>query len=377
MSARAPRPSPSTIPSPAPAPQQLSQSPTSAMGGKPKGKDFSAMASRMGTTQQRMPTPQQQLPPQQQQPQQHQMTPQSEAAQQARAAQMQAAARAAAGLPPLERPTATSVTTIPPPVQMSTQAQQRRISGGYPPQQQQQQQMPMQQTMPSQYGGYQQQPPQQQQATSYAPAGGRRPSAGNMPPQARGGSITMAPQHSQPVARRPSVPKATRENTKATSTPSTSESRVAWQGTGAHVAPLVGQRLQELVKQLDPNYTIDPQAEEQVLQLADDFLDKVCKQALRLAQHRGSKTMDVADVQFVLAKQWNIVIPGLGPPQAKKPKSVAPAAASRQTSTASSAASSAQKRKSSATASSLPAAKLTKTNSGAPLAAGTSSSGGP
>ena len=68
------------------------------------------------------------------------------------------------------------------------------------------------------------------------------------------------------------------------------------------------------MKELDPSYSLDAEAEEQVLQLADDFLDRVCKQSLRLAQHRGSKTLDVQDVQLVLAKQWNIVLPGLGAP---------------------------------------------------------------
>jgi transcription initiation factor TFIID subunit TAF12 len=80
------------------------------------------------------------------------------------------------------------------------------------------------------------------------------------------------------------------------------------------MAPLVGQRIQDLVTSLDPSYTIDSQAQEQLLQLADDFLDKVCKQSLRMAVHRNSAVMEVQDVQLVLAKQWGIVIPGLGPP---------------------------------------------------------------
>jgi transcription initiation factor TFIID subunit TAF12 len=70
---------------------------------------------------------------------------------------------------------------------------------------------------------------------------------------------------------------------------------------------------------LDPSYNIDSQAEHQVLQLADDFLDKVCHQSLRLAQHRGSKTIDVKDIQTILIKQWGIVVPGLGPPVVRGP----------------------------------------------------------
>jgi histone H3/H4 len=83
------------------------------------------------------------------------------------------------------------------------------------------------------------------------------------------------------------------------------------------MAPLVGPRIADLVRSIDPNYGIEPDAEEQVLQLADDFLDKVTKQAIRLAQHRGSKTLEVRDLQIVLAKNFGIVVPGLGMPPAR------------------------------------------------------------
>jgi len=79
-------------------------------------------------------------------------------------------------------------------------------------------------------------------------------------------------------------------------------------------APLVGKRIQDLVQSIDPNYTLDAEAEEQVLQIADDFLDKVTRQSIRLAQHRGSKVLDVQDIQVVLAKHWGISVPGLGLP---------------------------------------------------------------
>ena len=90
------------------------------------------------------------------------------------------------------------------------------------------------------------------------------------------------------------------------------------------MAPLVGERIADLVKSLDPNYTIDEAAEEQVLQLADDFLDQVTRQSLRMAQHRGSKTLDVQDLQLVLSKQWGIVVPGLGAPTFRPSKVARP-----------------------------------------------------
>lgn len=135
----------------------------------------------------------------------------------------------------------------------------------------------------------------------------------------------------QPVAYRPpktattSTSSRPREPAGRTPPPSSIESKVTMQSSAAisstvqpYMAPLVGQRIQDLVSSLDPSYTIDSQAQEQLLQLADDFLDKVCKQSLRLATHRGSSIMEVQDVQLVLAKQWGIVIPGLGPPVLNK-----------------------------------------------------------
>jgi transcription initiation factor TFIID subunit TAF12 len=84
----------------------------------------------------------------------------------------------------------------------------------------------------------------------------------------------------------------------------------------------VGERIADLVKSIDPNYVIDPEAEEQVLQLADDFLEKVTRQATRLAQHRGSTIVDVQDLQIVLAKNFGIVVPGMGFPNIRPVKSV-------------------------------------------------------
>ena len=94
---------------------------------------------------------------------------------------------------------------------------------------------------------------------------------------------------------------------------------------GPHMAPLVGPRIAELVRSIDPNYGIEADAEEQILQLADDFLDKVTKQAVRLAQHRGSKTLDVRDLQIVLSKNFGIVVPGLGLPAVRPIKGAASA----------------------------------------------------
>ena len=78
------------------------------------------------------------------------------------------------------------------------------------------------------------------------------------------------------------------------------------------MAPLVGQKLQSILASIDPSYSLEPEAEEHLLRMADDFLDNVVKRGMRLAKHRGSDRLDVQDLSLVLRKGWGITVPGLG-----------------------------------------------------------------
>lgn len=136
--------------------------------------------------------------------------------------------------------------------------------------------------------------------------------------------MTKQPPPSRPAVARARAPRPAHvKDTKASHTPSVSESRLS--GT-AHQAPLLGSKIADLVASLDASFSMEAAAEDQLLTLVDDFVDKVVKQSMRLANHRSSKSLDVVDVQMVLAKQWGIVIPGLGPLLPKK-RTVATAAA--------------------------------------------------
>ena len=428
MSSRGP------IPSILPQPQQPSQmqiqqpqiqqqqiSTSAPPAGKPKGKDFSAMASRMAVP---IPAPAP-AAPLHSQPMIQNPIANDQAAQVARAAQMQAEARAAAGLPPLSKPSkwdatcatkiltyvlllfsniltisflkaATTVTTslsgIPSPrVNIPNQPQQQQYPGMVNAQQPQQHHPPHQQQQYSQSRtssqgfistGHQQSQHQQHQsqfsstnnpiygsgmASTQDPlsrlpnVSSNNSATGSLPTSTqRGSRPTPVMTSPQTAAYRPSKTATTntsaskpREPTGRTPQPSIIESKVTMQSSAAissavhpYMAPLVGQRIQDLVSSLDPSYTIDSQAQEQLLQLTDDFLDKVCKQSLRLATHRGSAIMEVQDVQMVLAKQWGIVIPGLGPPVLNKSR-VAPIPSSTTNSGTSNRQTSGTKRKSS------------------------------
>ncbi|EPS40309.1 hypothetical protein H072_5882 [Dactylellina haptotyla CBS 200.50] len=69
-------------------------------------------------------------------------------------------------------------------------------------------------------------------------------------------------------------------------------------------------KLQELVRQIDPDESLDPEVEESILELTDDFVDTLLTYACRMAKHRGSDTLDIRDVQMILERNWNIRIPG-------------------------------------------------------------------
>lgn len=266
---------------------------------------------------------------------------------------MQAAARAAAGLPPLEKPTATSVGTAP--TQRQQQQQQMAAPATNNPMQQQQQQQPNS-SQPPAGSGVRRAPSSgtsSSQANPMANPNARQAAANaqaaklqqqqqaqqqqRLQQQAQQQQKLQQQQRAQQQAQQQQPPPQQQArqppqqpSTRPTPTPYPVEARLTSQsskavGPGApHMAPLVGERIADLVKSLDPNYTIDEAAEEQVLQLADDFLDQVTRQSLRMAQHRGSKTLDVQDLQLVLSKQWGIVVPGLGAPTFRPSKVARP-----------------------------------------------------
>ncbi|KAG9332052.1 hypothetical protein JZ751_016185 [Albula glossodonta] len=108
----------------------------------------------------------------------------------------------------------------------------------------------------------------------------------------------------------------------ANSTAATPGKSLATPGPAGRLSPegsqvLSKKKLQDLVREIDPNEQLDEDVEEMLLQIADDFIESVVTAACQLARHRKSNTLEVKDVQLHLGKggnerQWNMWIPGFG-----------------------------------------------------------------
>ncbi|CAG8533773.1 10933_t:CDS:2 [Paraglomus occultum] len=69
-------------------------------------------------------------------------------------------------------------------------------------------------------------------------------------------------------------------------------------------------KIQQLLGQIDPKERLEPEVENILLEIADEFIESVGSFACLLAKHRKSDTLEVKDLQIHLERNWNIRIPG-------------------------------------------------------------------
>jgi transcription initiation factor TFIID subunit TAF12 len=62
--------------------------------------------------------------------------------------------------------------------------------------------------------------------------------------------------------------------------------------------------ISDLLHKIDPSASIDPLAEELVLDIADDFIDSIVMLAAESARMRGSQVVQADDVNYVIHRKF-------------------------------------------------------------------------
>ncbi|KUJ14888.1 uncharacterized protein LY89DRAFT_735949 [Mollisia scopiformis] len=101
------------------------------------------------------------------------------------------------------------------------------------------------------------------------------------------------------------------------------------EGEGDRV--LSKKKLDELVRQvtgggqgLENGECLAPDVEESIMNMADSFIDQVLQSACKNAKERGSKSLDVRDIQLTLERGYNIRIPGYSSDEVRTVRKIQP-----------------------------------------------------
>ncbi|CAH8551839.1 unnamed protein product [Schistosoma intercalatum] len=68
--------------------------------------------------------------------------------------------------------------------------------------------------------------------------------------------------------------------------------------------------LSELLTEFEPHLQLDPDVEEVITNLANEFIVNCAEKAQQLASHRGISNVEAKDVVFCMERDWNVIVPG-------------------------------------------------------------------
>jgi hypothetical protein len=71
---------------------------------------------------------------------------------------------------------------------------------------------------------------------------------------------------------------------------------------GSSVVGGAKRKIQEIIGQMDPKERVEPDVEQALLEIADNFIDHVTHFACQMAKHRKSNKVEVKDFSFPLGK---------------------------------------------------------------------------
>uniref|UniRef100_A0A803P3R5 Transcription initiation factor TFIID subunit 12 domain-containing protein n=2 Tax=Cannabis sativa TaxID=3483 RepID=A0A803P3R5_CANSA len=203
------------------------------------------------------------------------------------------------GKPPLPSPSFRQPVTAQSLQQRSHVQQQSHHSLPLTSQQQHMSSLQQQQPQPQQQ---QQQPSSSQQAHEHF---------GQQVPQSR---VQPVLPHQQQVTRVQSSANQ-KSSTPASLQPSTVQpglqSKIATTDTDETCNRILSKRsIHELVNQIDPSEKLDPEVEDILMDIADDFVESITTFGCSLAKHRKSTTLEAKDILIHLERNWSITLPG-------------------------------------------------------------------
>ncbi|KAK8951369.1 hypothetical protein KSP39_PZI004733 [Platanthera zijinensis] len=75
--------------------------------------------------------------------------------------------------------------------------------------------------------------------------------------------------------------------------------------------------IQELVAQIDPSEKLEPEVEDVLAEIANDFVESITTAACSLAKHRRSTTLEAKDILLYVERNWNMALPGFSGDEVK------------------------------------------------------------